>query len=424
MKRILGLAHLTTYGIGMIVGAGIYSVIGQAAGVAGETVWLSFIIAGIAAFLTALSYAELSSMFPRTGAEYTYLKSIFPQLPLLAFMCGSMMVFAGACTAATVATAFSGYLHEVLGVHVAGAAFMIVLVFSLLNIWGLKEATWINMSFTALEVIGLFIFIFLGLKSPHFGENISLQVNSGTISGAAMIIFAYFGFENIVNFAEETREPEKKLPRAIILSLLASSFLYVLVSFAALGLATPAELAKTNGPLSAVLKNEYAKAALVIGAIAMFSTANTILISILSTSRVIFSMSREQDLPQILSRLSKKRETPWVATLALFSLTSLLLPAGGIKIMASASSFATMSAFILINLALIHLRFVRPDLKRPFRIPGNIGLLPLIPTLAVLISFSLMFFYEIEVYFLTFSFLAFVFILYLFRDHLKKGILK
>lgn len=420
MKRVLGLVHLTAYGVGMIVGAGIYSVIGKAAGAAGETLGMSFLIAGISAFLTALSYAELSSMYPKAGAEYIYLKNIFPNLPILAFLCGSLMIFAGVCTVVTVATAFSGYLSEVFNFSMAATSFLVVLFFCLLSIWGVKEASWLNIGLTLLEIMGLIIFISIGMKSSHYGENISTTIDFGTITGASMIIFAYFGFENIANFAEEVHKPEKNIPRAIILSLAFSTILYLLVSFSALSLASPEDLMKSDGPLSAVLKGTHRQAGSVIGIIAMFSTANTILISILSTSRIGFSMAREHDLPKAFARLSKRGETPWTAVIGILILTCVLLPIGGIRLMASASSFATMMAFILINLALIHLRFVRPDTVRPFRAPINFGRWPMTAVMAVLISFALLFFFEAEVYYLGITFLVLAIATYFFSVRFKK----
>ncbi|WP_374078081.1 APC family permease [Bdellovibrio bacteriovorus] len=415
MKKVLSFANLTLYGIGMIVGAGIYSVIGKAAGVAEETLGLSFLLAGGAAFLTALSYAELSSMFPKAGAEYIYLKNIFPSLPILSFVCGSMMVVAGVCTAATVATAFSGYVQETLKFSFVGLSFVVLLLFSLLNIWGLKESSRINAVFTMIEVCGLVLFILMGVRSENFGQNLSFTPESKTFSGAAMIIFAYFGFENIVNFAEETRDPQKQLPRAIFLSVTVAGVLYILVSLSALALMNPAELAQSEGPLGAALQKTSMQAAYIVGGIAIFSTSNTVLISILSTSRIVFSMARENDLPALFKKQTKNKETPWVASLLVLTLASLMLPAGGIAVIASVSSFATMLAFSIVNLALIHLRFTEPERDRPFRVPGHIGRMPIAPLLAFLTSLGLIFFFQKQVYFVGGALIGLILLFYFIR---------
>lgn len=422
MRRVLGLFHLVLYSLGMIVGAGIYSVIGKAAGIAGGSLWISFLIAAISAFLTALSYAELVSMFPRAGAEYIYIKSIFPKSSFLPLFCGTLMVFSGVCTAATVALAFSGYLQQIVPIPLWGTSVLILLFFGLVNIWGLREASWINILFTSVEILGLLLFVAIGLSFGDFGAHLSWKVEGETFSGAALIIFAYFGFESIVNFAEETSAPERKIPQAIFWSLMISAVLYSLVSIAALSIASPLDLSQSEGPLSYVLKGRFPQAAMIIAAIAVFSTANTVLISILSTSRIIFSMSREADLPFVLSRLTKKKETPWVATLVVLIMANFFLPVGGIEIVASASALATMVVFLIINLSLIHLRYVHPEMPRPFRVPGSIRGMPILPFLAALTCLVLLFYFAKEVYLLGLIFLTVIFFLFILRKFLRTKI--
>ncbi|WII73464.1 amino acid permease [Bdellovibrio sp. 22V] len=421
MKKALNLPHLIFYGIGMILGAGIYSVIGKAAGVAQEGLWLSFLLAALCASLTALSYAELATMFPRTGGEYIYLKSIFPSLPYFALVCGSMMVFAGISTATTVAIAFAGYLQQFAAVPMWATSAGLLGVFTLVNIAGIKESSWVNIVFTLIELSGLILFIIVGTQSEKFGAALSeVRFDGAMISGAALVIFAYFGFENIVNLIEETKEPEEQLPKAIFISVALSTVLYVLVSLAALALGTPQELGASDAPLSDVTRKTNPLVASALGGIAMFSTANTVLISMLSTSRVIFSMAREKDLPGVFTKVSPKRATPWVASIVVFGLALSLLPVGGIEVIASASSFATMLAFSVINLALIHLRFVEPDKERPFKVPLSIGKFPVITGLAAAVSIALLFFFTKEVYLLGGFVFAVVSLLFLFRKYVQK----
>ncbi|WP_373998997.1 APC family permease [Bdellovibrio bacteriovorus] len=415
MKKSLSLFHLIFYGTGMILGAGIYSVIGKAGGVAENGLWISFLLAALCASLTALSYAELATMFPKTGGEYIYVKNIFPQWPYLAMLCGSMMIFAGISTATTVAMAFSGYIQQFADIPEFVTAFCLLGVFTLVNILGIKESSWVNVVFTLIEILGLLIFVWVGLQSPKFGEALAEpRFDGAIISGAALVIFAYFGFENIVNLVEESKAPEKDLPKGIIISLVISTILYLLVSLTALALGSPEELSRSNAPLSDLTRNAASWIPRTLGAIALFSTANTVLISMISTSRIIFSMAREKDLPRVFSKLLKKRATPWMGALAVFALAIALLPSGGIEVVASASSFATMIAFTVINLALIYLRFKDPERKRPFKVPFTIGRLPLIPTFASFVSVALLFFFNREVYVLGAGVIAFVTLLYIF----------
>jgi len=416
MRKVLSLPQLIFYGVGMIVGSGIYSVIGKAAGVAGETVWLSLLIGGITAALTALSYAELSSMFPQAGAEYIYLKNIFPTLPRLSFLCGSLMVFSGAATAATVAVAFSGYMLQFFAVPVLLTACVVLILFTALNIWGLKESSWANVVFTLVELAGLVLFVAVAWRSEDFGKSLQhVEISSQTISGAALVIFAYFGFETIVNFTEETENAEKRVPRAVLISLVTAAGLYFLVGLAALALLSPQELFQSQAPLSDALRERSEGMAKVLGGIAMFSTANTVLISMLSTSRIVYSMAREEDLPPLLSRLRKKRQTPWTAALFVLVFALILLPAGGVEVLASVSSLATMIAFTLINLSVIHLRYVEPHMPRPFRIPGHIGRFPILPALAVLTNVALLFYFEMKVYLLALGFAVIAVLYYVLR---------
>ncbi|KYG69589.1 amino acid transporter [Bdellovibrio bacteriovorus] len=414
MKKSLSLFHLTFYGTGMILGAGIYSVIGKAGGVAENGLWVSFLLAAFCASLTALSYAELATTFPKTGGEYIYVKNIFPQWPYLAMLCGSMMIFAGISTATTVAIAFSGYIQQFAEVPQFVTAFCLLGVFTLVNIIGIKESSWVNVVFTLIEILGLLIFVWVGTQSPKFGEALSeVRFDGAVISGAALVIFAYFGFENIVNLVEESKTPEKDLPKGIIISLGVSTVLYLLVSLTALALGSPEELGRSNAPLSDLTRDAAAWVPRTLGAIALFSTANTVLISMISTSRIIFSMARERDLPSVFSKLLSKRATPWMGALAVFGLAMALLPAGGIEVVASASSFATMIAFTVINIALIYLRFKEPHRTRPFKVPISIGRWPLIPTLAACVSSGLLFFFSREVYVLGAGVFVFVSVLYI-----------
>ncbi|UOE99719.1 APC family permease [Bdellovibrio reynosensis] len=419
MKRVLSQTQLVFYGIGMIVGSGIYSVIGKAAGIAEGSLWLSFIIAAATALLTALSYAELSSMFTKAGAEYIYVKNIFPLKEILAFFCGAMMIFAGVSTSATVAHAFSGYLQQFFEAPTLIVAFVVLVVFTLINLWGIKEASWVNIIFTLIELLGLVIIIYFGFDSSSVEKSIStFQLSENVWKASALVIFSYFGFETVVNFADETEQPEKKLPRAILLSLLVAAVLYFFVSIATMNLAKPEVLAASKHPISAIVQNQSALAATVLGLIALFSTANTVLISMLSTSRIIFSMGREGDLPKLFATETKKH-TPKIGAILVLILSSVLIPAGGVEVLASTSAFATMLVFAIINISLIYLRYKKPDEKRPFKVPLNIARFPLLPVAATVSSIALLFFFESKVYFLAFAVIALTLIFYFFiRDRL------
>lgn len=383
LNRALGLPILTFYGTGMILGAGIYSIIGQAAGIAGESLWQGFLLAGIAALLTALSYAELATMYPTAGAEYTYLRRAFSSQRWFAATIGIVVIFAGCASAATVALAFASYLQYFIALPRFAVASVVLIIFTGINIMGIRQSSWTNAIFTVIEVLGLVIFIWLGWSQPEFGEALFTAPTLATVSSAALIIFAFLGFENIVSLAEETKDPEKNIPRAILLSLFVSTLLYILVSLAALALMSPEQLSQTESALlDASLKSSRGLAG-VLGGIALFSTANTVLIGLVTSSRIIYGISKDNSLPRVLSNTLKKQKTPWIAALIALLATVLLLPFGKVETLASIASFTTMIVFVAINLALVRLRRKEPHKNRPFRIPFAIGHVPILPVLGI-----------------------------------------
>ncbi len=386
LNRTLGVPMLVFYGTGMILGAGIYSIIGKAAAHTGETLWISFLLAAFVAFLTACSYAELSSMFPKAGAEYVYLNHAFPTQKWIGSTVGASMAFAGIATATTVGVAFSGYFAQFLDWPRIPVAVGMLMILGIVALVGVRISGWTNVVFTLIEMAGLILIVVLGLRSDQFGEAFTAIPHSGTLSGAALVVFSYFGFENIVNLAEEARKPEKALPRAIFLSLLISSVLYFGVSLGALALLSVDALAGSEAALMTAAQSVSEKWGRVLGAIALFSTANTALISMVGSSRVIYGMSKGGAVPMSWGHVSKSSRTPWVATLIVFTLAILMLPLGDVEVLAGISSFATMVAFFMVNLAVIRLRRMLPDQARGFRSPLSFRSLPLLALLGMLMS--------------------------------------
>jgi amino acid transporter len=398
---------LTFYGTGMILGAGIYSIIGQAAGIAGESLWLGFLIAGIAAIFTALSYAELATMYPSAGAEYIYLRRAFENQCWLAATIGIVVVFAGCASAATVALAFTSYLQHFINLPRFPVAGTLLIVFTGINILGIRQSSWTNSIFTIIEVFGLILFIWLGWNQPDFGKALATAPTLATVSSAALIIFAFLGFENIVSLAEETKEPEKNIPRAILLSLFISMILYVLVSIAAVALMPPEQLAQTDSAILDATMNNSQKLAGVLGGIALFSTANTVLIGLVTSSRILYGISKNKSLPKVLSQTLKIQKTPWLASLTSLLVALLLLLFGKVETLASISSFATMIVFIAVNVALVRLRFIQPQKKRPFRTPFAIRNIPILPLFGISVCFVFLFQFNKLIY--TTGLIAFAF---------------
>lgn len=388
LQRALGLAGLTFYGVGIILGAGIYSVLGVAAGRAGDALWISVAVSALVALLTALSYAELSAACPKTSAEFAYIRQAFPRWPAAGLIVGLLVALSSAATSATVAIAFAGYLGSFVEVPAMIVAWGLLAAALALNIVGVKASGWVNAAFTLLEAGGLLLFAGLGATSESFGDALAAAPNWGVLSGAALIFFAYLGFENIANLAEEAKEPERDLPRAIFLSLGIATALYVLVTIAAVALLPAEQLAEAQAPLADAARERSSTIAGALGGIALFATANTALVSMLVGSRVVFGIAREGELPKPLAAVLSRRKSPWVAILVVGALAAALVPFGNVGVVSSMSSFAALLAFAAVNVSLIVLRYREPDLERPFRVPGAIGRFPILPALGVLTTIA------------------------------------
>ncbi|MGE5085185.1 MAG: APC family permease [Bacillota bacterium] len=400
LKRSLGFSSLVFYGVGMILGAGIYSVIGKAAGLAGYSLWVSFVIAGIAAGLSALSYAELSTLVPKAGAEYAFLSYTFPGKKWLATTSGFMMFFSSAATAAAVSLAFAGYLLRFLDFPPEVTAALLLIIFTGLSIYGIQESSRLNVLFTLIEAFGLIVIIWLGVGAGFGRAIFSSTITSGIFPAASLVLFAFLGFENLVNFTEEAREPVRDIPKAILLSLGISMILYVLVSIAAVSLVDPADLAKSTAPLMDAATTRSVLFGDLLGSIALFSTANTVLIALLTGGRILYGMAKGTGAPAVFARIHRKRRTPWLACLLVMATALCLIPVGAVDIVASLASFATIISFILVNIAVIVLRFSHPHEHRAFLIPIRIGRFPALPALAIVACAFLILEFPVEVYWL------------------------
>jgi basic amino acid/polyamine antiporter, APA family len=402
LKRSLNLTQLVFYGVGSMVGAGIYSVIGAAAGEAGYSLWLSFLFAGFAAFLTVLSYAELASALPKAGAEYQFMKTAFPSIRLISFMAGYLIALNAAATSATVAIAFAGYLNVFVKTPAILTAFLLLAACTAINISGIRQATWLSIALICIEVSGLLLAIFAGFFGGDIQNSFeaipSFENAAGIFSATALIFFIFIGFEDVANLSEETNEPKKTIPRALLISVVLTSIMYVLVAFSIMTLSAPSDLAASDSPLTLATGSVAPWMGKSLAIAALFATASTALISLISISRLLFGMAREGDMPPLLSRTHSKRQTPWVAALALFGAACLLLPLGQVKIIASISSFGVLLAFIGVHTAMIALRFRCPDLKRGFKAPFSVGRVPLTPILGICIALALLTQFEMIVY--------------------------
>jgi len=402
LKRRITLFGLTVYGIGNVLGAGIYALIGQVVGLTGNLTWLAFIFAAITGAFTGLSYAELSAMYPKSAAEFVYTEEAF-KVRLLSFSLGWIIIFSGIFSAATVAIGFANYLSALLGLPetflIVIFAIILIVVLSLVNFIGIKTSTWTNIVFTAIEAGGLILIIIIGI--PYFGSVNYLELPVGAsplvlFSAVALIFFAYIGFEDIANVAEEVKKPHRNLPKAIIISLIITTILYCLTSISIVSILPYDEIAAAPDPLNLVVSAVLGPVGgLIMSLIALFATANTVLIMLIVTSRMIYGMSRDKALPKGLSKISPKHRTPALSVLVTMILAIAPIFFIDISIVAHATVFGVLITFFLVNLSLIVLRKKKPDVERPFRQKPNIAWMPIIALLGCVACFGLLFTFDL-----------------------------
>ena len=400
LKRGMGLFHLTMYGVGLILGAGIYVLIGEAAGFAGDSVWIAFVLGSIVALFAGLSYAELSSIFPKAAAEYTFVKNAFKN-NFFAFIIGWLTAITSMITAATVALGFGGYFSEFLNIPIVISAIALIGILSIVNFMGIKESSWTNTVFTIIEAAGLILIIIIGFtisepESVNYFE--SPTGFSGVVIAFVLIFFAFIGFEDIANIAEEVRNPKKVIPRAIILAVMISGIIYVLVSLAVVRVINWEDLSSSAAPLADVAKRGLGvQGHIIFSGIALFAITNTVLITLVAGSRMIYGMAREKSFPPILAKVHSKTKTPWLAIIVIMLTAIGFSIIGDIVIVANITVFAVIITFGAVNLSVIVLRYTEPDIERKFRIPINIGKFPVLPMVGLGISVYMAIQFQIQV---------------------------
>ncbi len=379
LLRTLTLSQVTIAGTGIILGAGIYALIGVAAGITGNTIWLAFFFSSLIAMMTGLSYAELSSIFKQDAGEYEYASHAFTKK--IAFIVALLVILTGVFSAATVAIAFGHYISELVDLAAMIGAMAIILFCGWINYRGIKDTARLNAICTAIEAFGLFIIILLGLK--HFGSvNLFEMPNGflGVIRATALVFFAFMGFETIVKLAEETKDPTKTIPKAIVYSLIVSTILYILVSISAVNILDWQRLAASQAPLAEAAAVSFGTLTFTLVAIiALFSTANTVLMTLVTTSRMIYGLAeqRVKGIPKIFKRVNVSHKTPTIAIVMITIITLLLLIIKDLETIAYLNNLFLFASFGLVNLAVIVLRY-KEKRKRPFTMPMNIGRFPIL----------------------------------------------
>ena len=380
-ERVLGLRHLTASGIGVIIGAGIYVLLGPATQAAGALVWASFLIAGLLSAITAFSYMELASMFPSAGSEHEFARQVFPRW--VSFTAGWAMTLALIVAAPTVALGFARYLQIFIDIDVRAGALGLLLLVSFIAVSGMKRASWLVIALSTVQVGGLVLVIILG--ADHVGEVNLLQGNglSGVIAGSALIFFAFIGFDEVITLSEETIDAHRTVPRALLLALAISTLLYVCVAVVSVSVLGADRLALSQQPLTDVMQDAVGGVAVnIVAVIALVTTLNTTLLVVTASSRMMFGIASKGDLPQWFQTL-RDRKSPRNSVVATLVAACSLLFIGDIHQLAASTDALIYLMFLLVNVIVIMLRVKRPNDSRPFRIPGDIGKVPLLPIFGI-----------------------------------------
>jgi basic amino acid/polyamine antiporter, APA family len=382
LRRVLGLTQVTAGGVGIIIGAGIYVLLGPATAQAGAAVWLAFVVAAILSVLTGLSYAELSSMFPSAAGEYEYTRHAMPEW--VAFVVGWMMIVALVVAAATVSLGFGRYVGHFVDVPARAAGLVLLGLVCLVAAGGIQQSARLTVVLSAVQVGGLLLIIGIGL--PHVGD-VDLLAGHGAgplLGAAALVFFAFIGFDEVITLAEETRDPTRTVPRALLLALGLSTLLYLAVAIAAVSVLGASALAASPRPLADVMAHDLGRASAgVVAVIAMISTTNTTLLAITAASRVTYGMAAKAALPARLARVHRRYRTPVPAIVVVAAVAAAFVLVGDLAFIAAVTDFAVYLVFLAVNGTVLALRWRRPDLPRPFAVPGRVAGVAVVPVLGI-----------------------------------------
>ncbi len=374
LKRAVTLPFLVLYAVGNIVGAGIYILIGEIARISGYLTPLAFLAACIAVLFSALAYAELSSRYPSSAAEALYVQKAFGW-KWVADISGFVIIASGLFSAAALISGLYGYIATFFDIGPYATAVAAIALLSLIALWGIEESVGLAALFTLIEVGGLVLIVLFGLFHgdlqkvslanfiPH-----DLSALHKILLGSFLAFYAFIGFEDIVKISEEVVEPKKTLPRAIIIALLLTTFLYGSVAFVALMVANPIELAQSEAPLALVFEKVGGDAR-VLSLIALFAILNGALVQIIMVSRMLYGMAKEGWLPHFLAYVHPRTRTPLFATLLTGFLLAILVRFLDLVSLAEMTSYGIVLIFLLINVALLRIKMRYPAPEGAFVVP-------------------------------------------------------
>lgn len=395
LKRSLTLPLVTLYGLGVTIGAGIYVLVGVTAGRAGMSAPLAFLAAAFVMSFSAASYSELSGRLPVSAGEAAFVDKAFSRA-WLSLAAGLGIVAAGVVSAAAICVGSVGYVQQFVPLPPYVLVPLIVLLMTAIAAVGIMESVGLAAILTALEILGLIAVIIGGFytqpdmltRLPEVVEGAgNWAMWAGVLSAGVIAFFAFIGFEDIVNVAEEVIEPERTMPWAIGLTLVISTLLYVLVAYVAVMSVPIDTLASSDAPLSLLFSEVTAFPALLIAGIASLATLNGVIVQEVMASRVLYGLSNLGHLPVWLSHVHDVTRTPLKATLLVGAIILVLAMAVPLEALAEWTSRVTLSVFALVNWALIRIKWTEPETPEGvFAVPMWVPVAGLAACLGFLVS--------------------------------------
>jgi amino acid transporter len=364
LVRSLTLAHATLYGLGVTIGAGIYVLVGAAAALGGMHAPLAFIIAAVLMALSAASFADLAGRFPVAAGEAAYARAAFGS-HRLALVVGLLVIGIAVVSAAAISIGSAGYLSVFIGLPPPLLVAGVVIAMAATAAWGIKQSVTFAGIMTVIEIGGLLLLVAAGVVADvplvaRLPEIVSTSSDpsmlAGLIGTILLAVFAFIGFEGLANVAEEVHDPHRTLPRAIFLTLLVATLLYVAVMWIALVAIGPAELASSPAPLARVFERLTGVSPLTMSLIAVVATLNGIIVQIIMASRVLYGLASQGDMPAVFARVHRRTHTPLVATATVsiaILVLALLVP---LHDLAQVTARLTLVVFAIVNLALVAIR--------------------------------------------------------------------
>ena len=359
LRRTLTFPLVVLYGLGTTVGAGIYVLLGATVAQAGYQAPLSFVIAAVVMVFSAASFAELSARFPVSAGEAAYTREGF-RSTRVSLVVGLLVIVSGTVSSAAISIGSVGYIREIIDLNPTMLLVGIIGLIGAIVAYGIVESVVLASLFTIIEVGALLLIIAVGIgQVPDLGEVLPAIVPDAIdgrlwgIAGASLLaFFAFIGFEDMVNLAEEVREPEHVLPRAIFITLVLTTVIYVLVAIVAIGSVPLDELVATRAPLSLVFERVAGVDPLAITLIAIVATLNGVIVQIIMASRVLYGLANLGSLPKIFCRINDRTRTPLVATATIVACVLTLAVLFPIEALAAWTSRVVLVIFILVNGAL------------------------------------------------------------------------